>query len=794
MTRATARPNAFGRRLQVSSLIASLCLLVAIATVFILFLIRVQGGAGAYMAGQSHWSRAQLGAVFALYRYNESGDPDELTLARQLLDIPLGDMEARRAMEGDSLDRSTARDGLLRGGNHPDDIPSMIWMYRYFSDFPYFRDTVKVWRESDAYLLALAELANDMEVAWADGRISEEEQEQLLARLVDANEALYALSMSFIGELSYGTRQLRWALMFVGVIMICLLTLLAVLLAWRLTRLVSRSRRRFQSIFEQAAVGMAEMDVNGRFINVNAALCEILDYKREDLIGRFYNTLTYPEDADIGLEQGQKLLRTRQDAVTVEQRFRRKDGVLVWGRITVSVVSADGNEADTLIAIIEDVSESRRLSIELEHQAAHDSLTGLLNRRSFERSLARALRMVREQKVPHAVCFIDMDRFKVVNDTCGHVAGDHLLVQVSDLLHAQLREGDVLARLGGDEFGLLLKDCSLDDAGRVATKLGDAMEGFHFEWEGKPFNISCSIGVVPIEAEMSNVDSVLRAADLACYVAKEQGRNRVHVSSSEGEQVARQRGEMEWLNRIRQALDEDRFYLDAQCIKPLLADEALRYEVLVRMLDEEGKTVPPGFFIPAAERFGAAYRLDRWVIEQVCRVLADRPDHLKSLGACHVNLSGQSFDRPEFQAFVLDTLKYHGIPPARICFEITETAAIRHLDDAIAFMGHLGSKGCEFALDDFGAGLSSFGYLRHLPVQYLKIDGSFVRNMLDDKADLAMVKAIKEIGQTMDKRIIAEFVETEKLARRLREMGVDYGQGFGIHRPERWEELFRRDP
>ncbi len=760
---------------------------------FILFLVKVQGAAGAYMVAQSHWSRAQLGAVFALYRYNEYGDPEELQRARQILAIPLGDMDARRAMEVDPIDREAAVEGLLRGNSHPDDIPAMIWLFRYFSNFPHLRDAVAVWRESDPYLLALAQLADDMEAIWEDGQPSVAEQERLLDRLVEINTASYALTTRFITELSNATRWLRGTLMLGGVMMVSLIAVLALLIAWRLTQLINSSRRRFKSIFEQAAVGMAELDQGGKFINVNAALCDILDYSREELIGRAYSTLTYPEDADIGLEQGQKLLRTRQDAVTVEQRFRRKDGVLVWGRITVSVVSANGREDDTLIAIIEDVSESRRLSIELEHQAAHDSLTGLINRRSFERALARALRMMREQQVPHAVCFIDMDQFKIVNDTCGHVAGDHLLVQVSDLLHAQLREGDVLARLGGDEFGLLLKDCSLDDAGRVATKLCDAMEGFLFEWEGKPFNVSCSIGVVPIEAEMSNVDSVLRAADLACYVAKEQGRNRVHVSSSEGEQVARQRGEMEWLNRIRQALDEDRFYLDAQCIKPLLADEALRYEVLVRMLDEEGNTVPPGFFIPAAERFGAAYRLDRWVIEQVCRVLADHPDHLKSLGACHVNLSGQSFDRPEFQAFVLDTLKYHGIPAERICFEITETAAIRHLDDAIAFMGHLGSKGCEFALDDFGVGLSSFGYLRHLPVQYLKIDGSFVRNMLDDKADLAMVKAIKEIGQTMDKRIIAEFVETDKLAQRLRGMGVDYGQGFGIHRPERWANLFRRD-
>nr|WP_301288462.1 EAL domain-containing protein [Natronospira proteinivora] len=569
------------------------------------------------------------------------------------------------------------------------------------------------------------------------------------------------------------------------------LAVLAALVGWRLIRIVDISRQRFQSIFEQAAVGMAEIDRDGYFINVNAALCQILGYPPDQLIGQSYQALTFEEDLEIGLAQGKSLLKGRESAITVEQRFRHRDGSLVWGRLTVSAINGRQGSPESMIGILEDVSESRRLSVELHYQATHDGLTGLINRRAFDRELAQALHAVREKKYSHSLCFIDLDQFKVVNDTSGHVAGDRMLVQVADLLRSQLRDGDVLARLGGDEFGLLLKDCDLNAAARVAEKLCHVTEGLVFEWEGRSFNVACSIGVVPVEQDMPNINAVLRAADLACYVAKEKGRNRVHVSSSDDEHVRHRRGEMEWVNRIRHALDEDRFYLDAQKILPLQHDEGLRYEVLLRLLDENGERVPPGAFIPAAERFDAAYRLDRWVIERVCRTLADHSTHLKTLHACHVNLSGQSFDRPEFLDFVQQQLSYYSIPGQCLCFEITETAAIRRLADATEFMAVLGQKGCRFALDDFGAGLSSFNYLRRLPVQYLKIDGAFVRNILTDKADLAMVKAIQEIGQTMDRRVIAEFVETEALVAQLRKMGVDYGQGFGIHRPEYWENLFR---
>lgn len=778
------------RRLELVGLVAGLCLLLALVIAFVLFIIQLQGAGTAYSAGQSRWSRAQLGAVFALYRYAEHGDPTDLASARVQLDVLYGDMQARQAMSQNPVDRQNAVEGLLRGRNHPEDIPAMIWLYRHFSDWPYLRDAVAVWEASDADLEALSEIANDLEQAHArHGSLPEARRTALMDRLERVNARSYKRAEAFVDAMTDATRWLRQTLVVTGVVLMGVIGLFAALLGWRLVRVVSASRRRFKVIFEQAAVGMAELTANRRFISVNSALCDILGYSEKELLSRRLDDLLHAEERATGSGGFRDAWQEDEAPITVEHRFIRSDGGTVWGKLTLSVIGSTAGAPGTRIAVIEDVSESRRLSFELAHQADHDSLTGLLNRRALERELARALRTVREQQTPHALCYIDLDEFKVVNDTCGHAAGDQMLRQITELLREQLREGDILARLGGDEFGMLLRGCDLTAGSRVAAKLCQAIEEFRFDWEGRRFNVSCSMGVVPVSADLPDIDAALRAADIACYLAKEQGRNRVHATEPDDSLVSRRRGEMEWLSRIRQALDEDRFYLDAQRIVPLDGRDSCRYEVLVRLLDEDGQVVAPGAFLPPAERFGAVQEIDRWVITRVCRMLADNPGHLKALEACHINISGRSFDRPEFLDFVIDTLRYHGVPADRVCLEITETAAIRNLGDATEFMAALRERGCRFALDDFGAGLSSFGYLRRLPVDYLKIDGVFVRDIVSDAADRAMVRAINEVGQSLGKEIIAEFVETDEAMAMLREMGVHYGQGFGIHRPERFEAL-----
>ncbi|MFU8830749.1 MAG: putative bifunctional diguanylate cyclase/phosphodiesterase, partial [Wenzhouxiangella sp.] len=747
-TRQAASPPAKWRRLEVTALIGALVLIMGMAIGFTLFIVQLQSAATAYMAGNSHWSRAQIASVFALYRYVDSGDPAELAAARTLLEIPLGDRDARLAMEAPVLDREAAREGLLRGGNHPDDIDGMIWLFRNFSGLPKLRDAIGIWRESDQPILELVELANVLELAWAEGGLDQATRQQVLTRLQRANANNYQLSQHYIGAFTEATLLMRSILYVAAVVVMIILSLLAALAAWRLIRLISLSQRRFRAIFEQAGVGMAELSPDGQFNQVNSALCRILGHSRESLLTKRYQDVAHPEDTDIGFERGRDLLASTGQEITLEQRFIRDDGDVVWGRMTASVIEESRAVPQALIAVIEDISESHRLSIELSYQASHDSLTDLLNRRALERRLASALHAVRENKSLFALCFIDLDEFKVVNDTCGHAAGDQMLRQIAELLRAHTREGDVLARPGGDEFALLLEGCDLTTAGRVAEKLRRALEEFVFKWQDRTFNVSCSMGVVPVTPDSVDIGSVMRSADSACYLAKEKGRNRVHVSSDDDEQVARRRGEMEWLSRIRAALAEDRLYLDAQRIVSLQRSEPARYEVLVRLIDEDGENVLPGAFLPPAERYGTVHEIDRWVIRQVCRTLADSPGHLAELGACHINISGRSFDRREFQGFVLDTLKHYAIPPEKICFEITETAAMRNLGDAVRFMHVLGKHGCRFALDDFGAGLSSFGYLRRLPVEYLKIDGIFVRDIVEDQTDLAMVRAINEIGQT----------------------------------------------
>ncbi len=433
-----------------------------------------------------------------------------------------------------------------------------------------------------------------------------------------------------------------------------------------------------------------------------------------------------------------------------------------------------------------DITETHRLSKQLSHQATHDALTELPNRRAFEEQLERALGQAREHGVEHAMCYLDLDQFKVINDTCGHVAGDELLRQLGQTLHAKVRRRDVLARLGGDEFGVLLGECTLAEARRVAGALRAAVEEFRFLWEGKSFRLGVSIGLVPVTAGSGSVTEVLSAADAACYAAKDQGRNRIHLFNEDDAALARRQGEMQWVVRIQHALDEDRLRLDAQPIVPLdgASDEGSHYELLLRMLDDRGRPVSPGQFLPAAERYNLMGRLDRWVVRHAFERLAADPAALEELFACTINLSGQSFSDDEFLGFVVGELERTGVPPEKFVFEVTETAAISNLATATRFMNALKGIGCRFALDDFGSGLSSFGYLKTLPVDFLKIDGMFVKDILDDPIDHAMVKCINEIGHVMGKRTIAEFVENDAVRERLRVIGVDYVQGYGVGRPQ----------
>ncbi|WP_038051370.1 ammonium transporter [Thioalkalivibrio sp. ALJ1] len=444
------------------------------------------------------------------------------------------------------------------------------------------------------------------------------------------------------------------------------------------------------------------------------------------------------------------------------------------------------------ILVLHDVTEAQAMERQLSWEATHDALTGLFNRREFEARLGELLAGARDPHRRHVLCYIDLDQFKVVNDTCGHLAGDELLRQISRVIGDCLRESDIFARLGGDEFGVILRDCPVSGGQSVAEKIRERVHRFRFPWKGRQFALGSSIGLVALEAGGSDLAEVLGQADAACYVAKEHGRNRVHLFEPDDKDLAERQGQMQWAARIRSALDRDRLRLYFQPIVPAADPDAaaVHYEILVRLLDDEDNLVPPSAFIPAAERYGMMPEVDRWVLRNTLAWMGDlqRSDPGHSI-ICAINLSGASLGDSALLAEIQALLEQHEVSGESVCFEITETSAIGSFDAAQQFIEALSTNGCRFSLDDFGSGLSSFGYLRNLPVHYVKIDGVFVREIANNPTDEAMVRSIHAIAHTMGLQTIAEFVEDAASVDCLAAIGIDYVQGYYIDRPRPLEQL-----
>ena len=463
----------------------------------------------------------------------------------------------------------------------------------------------------------------------------------------------------------------------------------------------------------------------------------------------------------------------------------RSDGATIAVIENAAAIRDSGGHFTGAALIVRDVSRERNLLREMAFQATHDPLTRLINRRQFERELNVVIEDALKADGRHALMYIDLDQFKAINDSCGHVAGDQLLKQVASHLGDNIRRLDRLARLGGDEFGVLLRDCTIEKALEVAEALRHDIKDLRLHWEEKSFRISLSIGLVAITKESGNLDEVLRAADAACYVAKDQGRNRVHFYQPDDEMLAQRSSDMQWLQRLRDAIDDNHLVLYGQTIFPLGHDDINppMCELLVRMIDD-GRVVPPMTFIPAAERFNLMFDLDLWVIGEAFRQLAllwrEQPEDRRIFT---INLSGQSLDHPDLELAIQDLEMQQAIQPHRICFEITETSVIANMDRALALMDQLRRRGFLFALDDFGTGLSSFAYLKKLPVDYLKIDGEFVRDILQDPVDKAMVDTIRRIGGVLGMTTIAEAIEDAETCQLLTAMGIDYGQGYHLAKP-----------
>lgn len=469
---------------------------------------------------------------------------------------------------------------------------------------------------------------------------------------------------------------------------------------------------------------------------------------------------------------------------------KKKNGDHYWVRESITPILDEVGQVSHYISIQEDITEEKKLATEIAYRATHDSLTGLINRQEFELHLESLLKNTEETEV-HALCFIDLDRFKIVNDTAGHLAGDELLRQLSKLMKQIGRKHDRLARLGGDEFALVLPHCEQPKALQVAESLRQCINDFRLTWDEKILKVGSSIGVVAIR-KGDHATNVLKLADTACYAAKNTGRDRVYQFNENDKYINEKSEELKWLEKIEYALANNQFALYAQKIVPLSGVERMpKYEVLLRLIDDEQSVIPPGAFLPVAERFNLATKIDCWVIEHTLLWFNSRTAILEEMESFSINLSGQSLADANLQPFIIKLIDRLNFPTHKLVFEITETSAINNLSHAQTLITGLQKIGVRFSLDDFGSGLSSFAYLKNLPVEFLKIDGMFVKDIENDPIDRAMVKSINEIGQVMGKKTIAEFVENQPIVDILREIGVDYAQGYHYSKPSSFEQIFK---
>jgi len=550
-----------------------------------------------------------------------------------------------------------------------------------------------------------------------------------------------------------------------------------------------REKESAQITLRSIGDGVITTDADSNVEYINPVAEELTGWKVDDASGRpideifrgFHEETCEPLENPLAVS----IRRSRAIKSVRPTLLIRRDGNELYIESTASPIRDGKGDVTGGVLVFHDVSESRELNRRLSYHASHDILTGLVNRAEFESRLERALKSAKARETSYALCYLDLDQFKIVNDSCGHSAGDALLGQLGALLKSKIRWRDTLARLGGDEFGVLLESCSLEQAIETAEALRVAVGEFKFMWDDRSFRLGVSIGVVPITADNEDVAALMSAADSACAAAKEAGRNRIHSYQENDIDLMRRRREMQWAARINNALEENRFELYRQTIMPLQTpEEGAHYEILLRMRDENGGIIAPGLFIEAAERYSITPNIDRWVIKNAFRWLVSEADERERLALCSINLSGLSFSDEKFLPFVVEQFQMSGLDATKICFEITETAAIASYSQANRFINALKELGCKFALDDFGTGLSSFGYLKHFPVDFLKIDGSFVKEILHDPIDREMVRSINEIGHLTGKKTIAEFAENEEIITMLKGMGVDYAQGYGVSEPK----------
>jgi len=541
------------------------------------------------------------------------------------------------------------------------------------------------------------------------------------------------------------------------------------------------AEERFRTAFEEGAAGMAIVSPDGRLLRVNRALCTVTGHQPADLEGRTMLSLVHPDDRPQHEQETERMLAGQIATARGERRYLHEDGHVVWVSVSTTIVHDAGGRALHFLTQAQDVTERRRYEAELRHMADHDALTGLLNRRAFERELERHVDHVGRYGPRGAALLLDVDLFKNVNDTLGHSAGDQLIGKVADALRGRLRDGEVIARLGGDEFAVLVPDGRPGDAEATACELLEAIRSVRISSpSGRLRNVSASIGVAPFDSRRLTGEDVLVNADLAMYEAKEAGRDQVacHVARDAGRLATR----LSWTDVIRDALDEERLVLQAQPIMDVASGEIHQYELLLRMRDPLGELISPAAFLPVAERYDLIGAIDKWVVRRAIQMLGEELTRKNRL-VFEVNISGRSTGDPELLELIERELAANGVAPDQVIFEITETTAVGNIPRAQEFAAHLNQLGCRFALDDFGAAFASFYYLKHLPFDYLKIDGEFVRSCLDDRTDQLVIQAVVDIARGLGKRTVAEMVGDQPTLELLAGLGVDHVQGYHIGKP-----------
>jgi len=787
----------------------TLMLLMSVASIATLSSLR------AYVNGEGRWSKAEGQAIADLRRYSLSGDEAVYQRFRSQLDVPLGDRSARLQLQSTNPDAALATTGFLAGRNNPADISGMILLFRLFHSSPIMAPSIRFWSNGDALIMQLADIGKRIHDEISNGHPDASYVESLIEAAERVHIRIAPLEDGFSAALGDASRRvtslLLTALSLCSVALVCFGIAIVRGVLRRNERMVAALRVSQELVYieqERSHVTLGSIadavisaDQDRRITYMNGAAERLTLWSQTEAAGRCLTDVLSMEqesrDRSVLDKLSNILAGDELSGPAAGVVLQRRDGAAVVIHERAAPIRDRDGHAIGIVLVLRDITHERALAARLEHQAAHDPLTGLANRREFEARLTAAIEDRRVRGTEYALLYLDLDQFKVINDTCGHAAGDGLIRKIAWLISDQVRNSDVLARLGGDEFGALLRNIRGDDAVALAEGIRRRIAELRYDWDGRIFAVNCSIGVIVIDDTLATVGDALSAADQACYLAKDNGRNRVQLYRPDDQQVKTRHGEMRWVERLNVALDSGSFVLVAQEIRPIgpppvigsRLSPLLRFELLLRMVAPDGTWIPPMAFIPAAERYGLMPRVDRWVIAQACRELAALRSTGRRLPVCMINLSGASVSDPSLADYINNCLRQYSLPGPQIGFELTETAAIGNLASASQLMTRLRGLGSPIALDDFGSGMSSFSYLKALPIDFLKIDGAFVRDVSTDPVDRAVVEAIQRIGRVMGIQTIAESVENEEALRALTEIGVDYAQGMHVAHAARLDEI-----